>query len=1003
MRKLKWICGLLIYAIYTGGFVQAQKTYISHYPERLFEEGRKMYADENYIACIERMQAYKKTAADGEFVRHADYYIAASSFAKNNPDAKETLQDFLNHYPASEYENRINFMMASLYFLDDDYRDAKKWFAKSDMFLLSENEQEDYSFRYAYCALQSGDEQEALPFFTALSLNSKKYREPAIFYKGYIFFQQHNFSKALSDFKSLQNSRDYKTASGFYITQIYFLNEQYEEATANALQLLKANDLRPDHRIETLRMAGESFYKIGDFSQAGHYLSRYINESSEPLSSSRFLLGSVFFKQYDFAKAIQQFNRMKTGNDLLSQNAFFLLGQSYLQLNDKPNARQAFASASNMSFDRDIQEIAMYNCGMLTHELSFSAFGESVSIFERFLNLFPNSRFADKINDCLIETYLTTRDYRSALTSIEKIRQPSRKILEAKQNVLFQLGTECVANNEFNASANYFTQSIRLGDYDTSVKALNFFWRGESYYRLGQYASAISDYAACLPQASRNDSEVYALALYNMAYAYFKQKNYTAALNNFQKYLSAENNTSSALYFDSYNRIGDCFFYNRNLTQAENAYSKAASLSGNSDYALFQKAVVMGLQKNYSGKITALNSLIDKYTHSKYQPDAYYEKARAYVMLGQNGNAISVFEQLEANFPQSSWSRKAGIQKGMLYLDNRQLADAAVAYKQVIANYPASEEAQIAIQDLKAVYTEMNDIQGYVNYVRSAGINIRFDIAEQDSLTYLAAEKLYMRGENARAKSALMRYLSDFPKGAFSLNAHYYLALAYLSEKNHLQAEKELEYIIQTPDNKFTEDALARYAEIAFAKHDYRKALACYQDLYRKAEFADNRLNAATGILRSAAQLHEAHTVIGVATDLLQDKKLSPELQHEALSERAKAYFQANNPEKAAADLQQLAGDTRNAYGAEAAYLLGQYYFDTSRLEKAEEIASNFIRKGTPHAYWLARGFILMADISAAKKDLLSAKQYLQSLKTNYKNPPDDIAGMIDDRLKRLK
>ncbi|MCD7971519.1 MAG: tetratricopeptide repeat protein [Candidatus Azobacteroides sp.] len=1000
MRKKIFTLGLLICSF---SFLSAQKVSISDYPGRLFEEGKKMYADENYIACIERMEAYRRSTTNREMLRQADYYIAASAFAKNDPDAKAVIRNFLQEYPQSEYANRLHFMLASLFFLENDYQEAMIWFGESDMFLLSPSEQEDYSFRFGYCSLQTGNEKQALPFFTVLSGDSKKYREPATYYKGYIHYMWGDYGTALNDFQSLQNSSEFRTASGFYITQIEFINGQYDDVIFSGERLLKRADLSPYNRLETQRVVGESYYHKGDYYQATPYLSQYVLNAPDPVRSSYYMLGAVYFRQYEYENAVRNLTRVQTGEDLISQNTYLLLGQSYLQLNDKRNARLAFESASNMSFDREIQEVAMFNCGLLTHETGYSAFGESVLIFERFLNIFPDSEYTDQVNDCLVETFLTTRDYEAALTSIAKIKHPGNKILEAKQNILFQVGTQYFANNDFRTAIRYFDESLQVGNYNANTRALNYFWRGESYYRLDRYQQAVSDYETYLTNRAGTDKATYSSALYNLGYAYFKQKNYSSALANFNKYVSAENNASNPSYPDAYNRIGDCYFYSRNLAQAEASYAKAASVGGGSDYALFQRAFVSGLQKDYQGKINSLNKLIDQYPRSSYLPDAYFEKARAYVLLGQNSNALQTFGQLESRFPESSWSRKAGLQKGMLYFDSGDLDNAIAAYKKVVTDYPASEEARIAIQDLKTVYLDKNDVQGYVNYVNTIGGGVRIEVSEQDSLTYLAAEKLYMRGDNANARMALQNYLKSFPTGAFYIPANYYLASSYFAEKNYAEASRQFEVVANAPDNKFTEDALARIAEIAFTQKDYGKALDYFKRLNKKAESAENRQAAKIGMLRSAAFLDSSQEILNAADELLQDKKLSPELKNEALYNRAKANARLKNNSKAADDWVLLAEDTRNVYGAEAAYLVGQYYYDTSQYDKAEEQMLNFIRKGTPHSYWLARGFILLADVYIAKGDSQQAKQYLQSLQNNYNGTNDNIGTLIEERMKKIR
>ena len=132
-----------------------------------------------------------------------------------------------------------------------------------------------------------------------------------------------------------------------------------------------------------------------------------------------------------------------------------------------------------------------------------------------------------------------------------------------------------------------------------------------------------------------------------------------------------------------------------------------------------------------------MDRLISEYPESQYVDDALFEKGRSYVLLENSSSAAQAFEKLIREFPQSSLARKAGIQLGLLYYNDNQPEKALAAYKQVISNYPGSEEAKIALQDLKSVYIDLNDINAYASYVNSIGGNIRLEVGEQDSLTYI--------------------------------------------------------------------------------------------------------------------------------------------------------------------------------------------------------------------------------------------------------------------------
>ena len=81
---------------------------------------------------------------------------------------------------------------------------------------------------------------------------------------------------------------------------------------------------------------------------------------------------------------------------------------------------------------------------------------------------------------------------------------------------------------------------------------------------------------------------------------------------------------------------------------------------------------------------------------------------------------------------------------------------------------------------------------------------------------------------------------------------------------------------------------------------------------------------------------------------------------------------------------------------------MARLYFDQNKDKEAEAVLMNFIENGTPHQYWLARGFILLADIYIRQGDNFQARQYLVSLRNNYSGD-DEIASMIEERLAKIQ
>lgn len=979
-----------------------QRSYQFDAPNRLFVEGKELFSLKNYSGCIDKLEAYKQHSTDADLIQEADYMLVYSAYEQGRPNAVELLKDYLDVYPASRHADEVNFLIGSAHFGQGEYQKAIFWFNESNIDMLSPEQQEAYCFRLAYSLLQIGDMEKARGYFARIEQIGTKYREASTYYVAYIDYATGKYNNALVEFTRLKDLPDYKERSLYYITQIYFIQNKYEKVISEGKELL-ASYPDSENNSEVYRIMGNAYYHLGNEDQAINMLSKYVSSTDSPLRGDLYILGVCYYNKGNYSSAVNALGRTVRENDALSQNAYLYLGQSYLKLKDKNNARMAFEAAATSSFDKQVKEAAMYNYALLIHETAFTGFGESVTIFEDFLNDFPNSKYADKVNDYLVEVYLTTKNYQAALNSIDKIKHPSTKILEAKQDILFQLGTQAFTNMELDKAVDLFSRAISLGAYNLESRNDAYFWRGESYYRQSEYNKAISDYRTYLNNTRQRNTDMYALAHYNLGYSYFKLKEYGEALNRFRQYVNLESNQQTPAYADAYNRIGDCLFHNRQFAMAEENYTRAAQLQPSAgDYSVYQKGFLLGLQKDYKGKISVMDRLIREFPESQYVDDALFEKGRSYVLLDNNQAAAASFEQLMRDFPQSSLARKAGVQLGLIYFNDNQPEKAADAYKSVISNYPGSEEAKVALQDLKSVYIELNDINSFAAYANSLGGNVRFEVSEQDSLTYLAAEKLFMRGDNEGARRSLTNYLQTFPQGAFSSNANFYLASIAFAKKDLEEAKRLFSLVLESGDTKFREESWARKAEIEYLDKDYAAAMESFKHLQAVAENPENKEAAKLGLMRCAELIGQPQEALLAANDLLKEPKLSPEIMSEARYVRAKAYISLKQENKALADLKEISKDTRTIHGAEAKYLLAQLYYDNKDDKNAETVLMNFIENGTPHQYWLARGFILLADIYIRQGDDFQARQYLTSLQNNYKGD-DEIAAMIEDRLGKLK
>lgn len=967
----------------------------------LFNDARELFTQKHYAAAVPLLRTFLTQKPTASQKMETEYMLACSAYELQDQRRVDILRAYLSNYPDSPYSNRVYALIASAYFFDKKYNEALAMFNSVDPDLLPDEERDDVVYRIAISNMTVGNIDQAAAWFEVLKANSRKYAKDSEYYIAYIRYTQGRYDEALSGFLPLQSDSKYKTLVPYYIADCYLLKKDYAKAESVAKNFL-SDYPRDPNAGQLFRIMGEAYYHSHLYDQAISAFEDYRVRIDPPRRDVLYMLGLSYYNTGVYSKAAAMLGEVVTADDALTQNAYLHLGLSYLQLADKNKARMAFQLAAASDADVRVKEKAAYNYALCIHETSYSAFGESVTAFEQFLNQFPQSEYAEKISTYLVDVYLNTKSYEAALQSIQRISRPTSRIMEAKQKILFQLGTQAFVNSDFNKAVGYFNESIAIGQYNAQTKADAYYWRGESYYRLNAADNAQRDYSEYLRLTTQRGSEMYALAHYNLGYIAFHKKNYTQARNWFQKYISFDKGTNNTVLADAYNRVGDCYLNARDFDNAKHAYSRAENLNTPSgDYSFYQLALVSGLQKDYSGKITLLNRLVGKYPASSYVPGAIYDKGRSYVLMENNSQAISAFRELLEKYPNSPVTRQAAAEIGLLQYQDGNYNEAIAAYKNVIEKYPGSDEARLALRDLKTLYTDINRIDEFAALAASLPGNIRFDASEQDSLTYIAAEKIYARGKIEEARQSFVKYLAAYPDGAFGLNTYYYLMLIakQQGESDHVLAYsgKLLEY----PDNPYSEEALIMRGEVQFNLAQYANAMATYKQLRARTTTPERRVLAGTGVLRSAYMSRNDAETIQAATDLLAESKLSPELSQEAIYFRARAYLNQNAGNAAMPDLQTLAKDTRNSYGAEAKYLIARHYYQTNDYAKAESELLDFIEKSTPHTYWLARGFILLSDTYLAMGRQLDARQYLLSLKQNYK-ANDDIADMIETRLKKL-
>jgi TolA-binding protein len=801
----------------------AQQTDAFYDPEKQYRLAVELFTKEKYSAAKDQFDAFLSHPGTASSVSriNAEYYTAICSIELFHPDAEYAIEQFIEKYPESIKTQYAFFQAGKLQYRQKKYKPAITWFEKTDVASLNNEEISEYYFKMGYSYFMTNELDNASRSFAQIMNVESKYKTAAQYYFAHVNYQKGNLNTALETFEKLKDSESFGPVVPYYIVQIYYEQKRYDDAVKYAQSLTGRQDLR--NSAEISRYVAESYYRKGDFEKAlkmfGEFEKNYPRLSREDY----YQLGicNYMLKKYD--KAIPYFEKVTAVNDAMQQTAYFNLGDCFLKIGKKQNARNAFQAASKTNFNKTIGEEALFNYAKLSAELNFQPV--AINAFNDFLKNYPESSHVDEANEIVAQLYITTRNYKDALIALDKIISKSPKASAAYQKVAYFRGVEYFNDRDYETAIGLFTKAI-VNAEDETIKALAIYWKAEAIYNQNQYEAAIKQYRIYVFNPKSVSTPMYNTANYNIGYCYFKLENFQEANTWFRKYLRGFDTENKDRYNDALIRTGDGFFMLKDYDNAQAQYNEAVSRNARaSDYCMFQSGMIHGIKGDMKSKASIMASLGAKYPKSTYAADAMYERGNALMALEDYRSAGELFTKVMRDFPQSEYAKKATMKQALVQYNQKNDEQALTLYKDVVKKYPGTPEASEALTGIKNIYIASGNPQGYFDYVKTVP-SMSISSGAQDSITYEAAEQLYLKGNMESASRSFDEYLKRYPEGMFVLNATFYKAESDFRKKDTDKALPGYLYVVEKPRSIFTEKALLKAGMILENKNRCDEALS---------------------------------------------------------------------------------------------------------------------------------------------------------------------------------
>ena len=949
-----------------------------------FDNAFRLLKDKQYQSAQILFEKVKQNNNSQDVQADCAYYIGICAIHLNQNNADELIEKFIKDYPTSSKTNQAYIEVAQYYFEQGKFPQALQYFDKVDENAMTYEQTEKYTFQKGYSYFTAGDKKTAADYFNKV-INSKVYGTQANYYLGFMQYEGNNYQEANKYFQKVEGEEKYSDKLSYFKADMAFKEGSFQKAIDAGLAAIPKSNA--SEKSELNKIIGESYFNLQQYDKALPYLKEFKGKKGKWSNTDFYQLGYTYYMQKDYENAISQFNKIIEGNDSVAQNAYYHLGECYFKTDKKQQALNAFKSASEMDFDKKIQEDANLNYAKLSYEIG-NSFQSVPDVLTSFLNKYPNSPNKTEIETLLINSYITSKNYKDALTLLEKNNSSENKV--AYQKVLFYRGIELYTDGNYQEALSMFKKSI-ANQKNEKIAARAVFWKGETEYGLDNFGDALLSFKQFESSAEAKTTPENKNINYNIAYAYFKQKEYDQAGNYFQKYVDGPKDDKVRLN-DAYLRLGDSRFVSAKYWPAMDAYNKAIDMKGiDADYAAFQKALSYGFVGKTDKKIDDFNSFLAKFKTSQYRDDALFELGNTYVTENKTDLAIKTYDQLLSEFKNGSFASKAILRQGLIYYNAQKDESAIAKFKEVAAKYPKTPEALEAVSTARLVYMDNGKVNEYAAWVRTLDF-VEVSDADLDNDTYEAAEKQFLQNNTKQAITSLSGYVSQFPNGIQALKANFYLAQSLYTDGKESNAVPNYEFVISKPRNEFTEQSLARLCEIHLKKDDYTKAVPVLQRLETEADFPQNVTFAQANLMRSYYDQKDYANTVVYADKVLANPKTDNKIKSDAQIIVARAAIKVNDEQKARVAYAKLLTIAKGELAAEALYYEAHFKNKDGKYEDSNKTVQKLAKDYSGYKYFGAKGLIVMAKNYYQLKDNFSATSILDSVIKNFKEFDDVVA-----------
>lgn len=665
----------------------------------LYYKGANEKLAGRYRSALETFREFGSKYTEGLFVEEAYYEWAHTAFEVGRyVESIEILLPLARRAEELKDPGKIITFLGESYFANAEFTRALEAFEiAEELTNIDPAVKRQARFQRAWVQYSNQAYQQAQPQFLDVfnsSPSGSSLGGEALFWSADSHYNLQNYGPAAQQFaRFIDNYPDHELtgAAKYALGWSYFMMGDYQNAIGPFIDFRENYEppsiaLYPYDTDVQLRI-GDSYFALGEYREAMEYYNMAIG--AEPGGDyAMFQVANSYYRMSRNFEAVTEFRRLLRiyPYSSLREQAQYNVAYIYLNTGNYEQAINEFRTVIERFPNTEWAARAQYNIGDAYYNAG--EYEEAIYAYSEVLENYPRSNYILEAIDGIQYAQLSEGSEDSSTNILEQFlsRNPTS---ETADRLRYRQAENRYQAGDYSAAVDEFRQYIRITNREDLLPDA-YYNLADSYLRVNDLEQAIESYLTIVNEFP--DSERAASALVELGEIYYEEEEYNRSLD----FFSQLRDKGSRYHQQAYLGMGKASLALNNLNDARRYYEQILESSPDDNAANLGLANVMFAEGRYSAAREIYRDIAES--------SSIHIGAEAQFMLGRTYQQERNFDEALTSYARVSvlfeayidWVAEAKYRSAEIHITQGNRGEAISVLNDINNNYPGTEAAEKA-------------------------------------------------------------------------------------------------------------------------------------------------------------------------------------------------------------------------------------------------------------------------------------------------------------------